>query len=334
MSKADVPENISEEYYQISMPILSSFPKYRPPLDLFRFNEKICNLVPYSQKGDRLSNDQVEEIHALCDEGNIFVSRTDHPIYSQHIIKQLDLVLVDQNLKEGEVADICVKALEMRMNDFIEQPVKPVYDLLYTDLMVATEYLWNDLHRLKLFVRRVSLGDFTLARHSLNCLWLGLWLWANRKTEEKLTRKTFDRAAVALLLHDIGMSKLPSFILKKTTTLKPEEWEKIPHHPLIGYKILHKLDITFDEAKQATLEHHERLDGSGYPQKSKNISTFGQMVAVVDSFSAMIQKRSHATPKTPEEAARELSADKSHYDLYFSGQLLSAIVMGQINFKH
>ena len=47
----DVPMNINEEYYQISGEILSSFPKFRPPVDLFRFREDIAVLAPYCVKG-------------------------------------------------------------------------------------------------------------------------------------------------------------------------------------------------------------------------------------------------------------------------------------------
>ena len=115
VKKSTIPDNISEEYYQINQAILASFPKYRPPLDLFRLKEEIGQLQVYSKKGTRLTNEQVEEIHALCAEGDLFVSRADHPIYSQHIVKQLDLVLVDQDLKDGEVADIILRACVWRI---------------------------------------------------------------------------------------------------------------------------------------------------------------------------------------------------------------------------
>ena len=329
MSKAAVPENISEEYYQISPVILESFPTYRPPLDLFRLNEAIVQLVPYSRKGDRLSNEQVEEIHTLCTEGNLFVSRSDHPIYSKHIFKQLDLVLVDQNLKEAEVADISLAALDIRLNDFFAQPVKPVFDVLYTDLMVVTEYIWQDRHRLKLFVRRLWRGEYALSRHSLNCFSLGLWLFVEDKGAE-LKRKDLDQAAEALLLHDVGMSKVPVFITGKTSPLKPDEKEKIPPHTLMGYKIMHKLDQTFDAMRQAALEHHERLDGSGYPQHSKEQSSFGRLVAVVDAFSAMIQSRPYGEAKPPEAAARELTAERTRFDSQWTGKILSALITGAI----
>ena len=325
MAAVAVPENISEEYYQISEAILESFPKYRPPLDFFVFKEEIAQLVTYSRKGDRLSNEQVEETRRLCSEGDLFVSRSDHPVYSQHIVKQLDLVLVDQNLKETEVADICLRALELRLTDFFDQPVKPLFDLLYSDVQVVTEYLWLDMHRLRLFMRRLHRGDYSLQHHSINTFCVGLWLFVETKTEE-LRRKDFDQAAMALLLHDVGMAKIPTFILGKTTPLKPDEKEKIPPHTLLGYKIVHKLDQTFDAMRQAALEHHERLDGSGYPQHSKDISGFGRLVAVADAFSAMIQTRPYSAAKDLLSAAKELAGERTRFDLSYSGKLLAAFV--------
>ncbi|UZP67285.1 HD domain-containing protein [Desulfovibrio mangrovi] len=308
-----IPDAIQEEYYQIAKPILESFPKYRPPVDLFEFKESIARLQPYSKKGARLTNEQVEAVHSLCEDGNLFVSRADHPIYSKHIIKQLDLVLVDQNLKQGEIADVFMQALALRVNEFAEQPVMPVFEQLYQDVMVFTEFIFQDRHRIKLFMRRLN-REHNLASHAVNTLAVGLWLFYAARSEYR--RRDLDKAALALLLHDIGMCKVPPFILAKTTPLKMDEKEKLTPHPIVGAKIMHKLGFAFDEMKQATLEHHERLDGSGYPQKLKGetISKFGRLVAVADSFSAMICSRPYAAGTEPAEAARKLAEDKKRYD--------------------
>ena len=323
--KTTIPNNVSEEYYQLSPSIMESFPKYRPPIDLFIFKEDVGHLELLFRKGARLSNEQVEEVNRLCAEGDLFVSRTDHPIYSQHIVKQLDLVLVDKNLKENEVADIIQRALAMRLDAFFDQPVKPVFEPLYNDLMVFTEYLSADPHRIKLFMRRIN-KEYTLINHSLNTLWVGLWLLLNVKSPEEITRKLINNCALGLLMHDIGMSKVPQFITGKGGALKPEEKDKIPTHPLVGFKIAQKMDMDFDEVRQATVEHHERLDGSGYPQKAKSgtISRIGRLAGVADSFCAMISNRPYAPGKEFLQAAQELTSDKNRYDSAFSSNLAAA----------
>lgn len=327
--KAAIPDNIAEDYYQISTEILSSFPKYRPPVDLFQFRADIAQLYPYSRKGVRLSNEQVEEVQNLCDAGNLFVSRADHPIYSEHIVKQVDLVLLDGNLKESECADIFIRALHMRLAAFIEQPVRPVFESLYTDLMVFTEFLWQDKHRIKLFMRRLR-DEYSVANHSLNTLFVGLWLFIYTFTGDSFKRRHLDRAALGFVLHDIGMSRIPAFIRDKIQPLKGEEKDKILLHPLAGLKMLQKLNLGFDELNQAIMEHHERLDGTGYPTRSKDeqISRFGKLCAVADSFSAMITTRPYAASKDPRVASAELAADKARYDSRFTTPLANAYLTG------
>lgn len=321
---------ISEDYYQISEPVLSSFPKYRLPLDLYLLQEDVVQLALYSKKDSRLSNEQVEAIPSLIQAGLIFVSRKDHPVYSKHIVKQLDLVLLDDNLKEAEIADIFLQALTSRLEEFFEQPVKPVFERLHQDAMVLTEYLWADKHRIKLFMRRLFKGDYTLARHTLNTLAVGLWIFMHQKGGA-LTRPELDNHTLGFLLHDVGMSKVPSFILNKTTQLTPDDRDKIHKHVLVGAQVAHKLDLLQTDIKAACLEHHERLDGSGYSQKLKadRMTRMGLLCAVADSFAAMIQNRPYAPAKEPLQAAKELMEDASRYEKQYSASLYTALVTGE-----
>ncbi|MCG8529263.1 MAG: HD domain-containing protein [Desulfovibrionales bacterium] len=322
-------DNFREAYYQIAKSILESFPKYRPPLDLFVYKDESATLETYCRKGQRLSNEQVEEVHSLCDQGSLFVARADHAVYFKHIIKQLDLVLVDENLKDTEVAEVVIQALTIRLGEFYDQPVRAVFEVLYKDVMVLTEFLHQDRFRIKLFMRRLATGDHTLASHSMNTAIAGLWLFFETRNEYK--RRDLDKATLALLLHDIGMTKVPAFILNKTGVLNREERIKIAEHALNGGKIVHKLGFAFDEMVQAIMMHHERLDGSGYPNKLKGEDTgwFGRLTAVADSFSAMISKRTYAESMEPAAAALSLQKDEKRYDSKYTMILNAAYATNQ-----
>lgn len=322
-SKAKTRNNVKEEYYQISPEILSSFSKYRPPVDLFKFTEAISTLEPYSRKGQRISNAQVEELQKLCEEGILFVSRSDHSIYSEHIVMQLDLVLQDANLKEGEIANICNKALTLKFENFMQQPLRANYDILYKDLMVFTEFIAQDKHRIKLFIRRIN-REYSLVNHSLNCLSIGLWLWM--ETTPEYRREDLNKVAIALFLHDMGMCKVPPFIIAKKGSLTLEEREKINGHPIVGYNIFKKINVNFSELSKATVEHHERANGEGYPRKLKGdeISKIGRITALVDSFSTMISTSMHSRPKQIIQAAGELLNDRARYDTTLAAKLYAA----------
>ncbi len=327
VKSAPVPSDINEQYYQISTEVLNSFSKYRLPIALFVFQENICVLQPYSKREQRLTNEQVDEVQRLCHEGLLFVARSDFPIYSEHIVKQLDLILQDAHLKDGEVADLCIRSITMHYTVFNESPVKINFTPLYEALMAVTEWIWQDKFRIKVFMRRIPKA-YTLANHAFNSMIVGSWLWMETAEEQQLNRRAFDRVALAFLLHDIGMAKIPPFILQRDKRLSAEERSKVNTHPALGYKIMQKLDLAFNELAYCVMEHHERMDGSGYPQgtKDKQISKLGRMCAVVDAFCSMIAERPHSPPKSLEEASKELAADTVHFDKTYTAKIMLAVV--------
>lgn len=309
--KHDIPDGLNEEYYQVSADILGSFNKYRPPLNIFTFKEDVARVIPYYKVGGRLSNDQVAELADLTSQGLVFVSREDHPVYVKHISYQLDLVLVDGNLKEKEIADIFTQALTRRLAEFFEQPVKAVFDKLWVDLMVLSEYLYSDMSRSRALVRRLH-KEHSLENHSMNSGFLGLALWAKIKEKgfaEGVKRPTFDRVLAGLFLHDLGMAKVPLFIRTKEKPLTGEERAKVNGHTKVGFEMLGKLGLRYAEMDQCVTEHHERLNGSGYPLKSVKQEFPGRLTAVADSFCAMVTKRPYAEPMSPVQAATALAQD-------------------------
>jgi putative nucleotidyltransferase with HDIG domain len=97
---------------------------------------------------------------------------------------------------------------------------------------------------------------------------------------------------IGSLLHDIGKIGIPDSILLKNGKLSVEETETIKKHPYTGINILSQVKL-LEPMKPAISEHHERLDGSGYPNhlKESQISLMGRIVAVADVFDAMTSDR-------------------------------------------
>jgi len=105
-------------------------------------------------------------------------------------------------------------------------------------------------------------------------------------------------------MHDIGKARIPKGLLDKAGKLKPEEIQQIRMHPEFGAQILVN-DGEFDyEVIDVALHHHERLDGTGYPEqlRSDEISDLVRMISVVDTFSALIDARSYKEPRSREQA--------------------------------
>ena len=137
---------------------------------------------------------------------------------------------------------------------------------------------------------------------------------------------------LGLFLHDMGMCKVPKFIRDKDKSLTTDERNKILQHSMHGVEMLSKLDIKYPELEQCVMEHHERLTGSGYPQKKsgESISQLGRLCGLVDSWCAMISKRTYAEPMDQMAAIRTLLDDKG-YDREL-GQQMQLLLMDRKKF--
>lgn len=128
---------------------------------------------------------------------------------------------------------------------------------------------------------------------------------------------------LAGLLHDIGKLLVPNDILLSTTKLSDDDFKIIKKHPLHGLKYLD--DITSERVYMGAIEHHERLNGEGYPYGVKYISTIGKIIAIADTFDAMTSNRTYQKAYAPLEALVKMEemVDLNMYDKkifnYFKG---------------
>ena len=107
--------------------------------------------------------------------------------------------------------------------------------------------------------------------------------------------------SLAGLLADCGMAKIPTKIREKKTTLTESEFLEIRKHPIYSYQMVKDLTALKNDMKHSIFQHHERLDGSGYPKgmKSNDISIFSQIIAVADVFHAMTSERLYRAQQSP-----------------------------------
>jgi putative two-component system response regulator len=108
-------------------------------------------------------------------------------------------------------------------------------------------------------------------------------------------------------LHDIGMLAIPDAVLRKPGKIAPEEFEQIKSHTIIGDSICSNLH-SLESVRPIVRHHHERLDGSGYPDRLKgnDVPLLAQIVGIVDAYDAVTTNRPYQHAQTPEEAIRML----------------------------
>lgn len=127
-----------------------------------------------------------------------------------------------------------------------------------------------------------------------------------------------DKIVRAALLHDIGKVTIPLKLLNKPSSLTEEEWKIMKDHPLNGSILLFSEE---EKIRNMVTQHHERVDGTGYPfgLKSAEIERGAKIISIVDSFDAMISKRVYNNPQQLSDVLKEiLKCSGSQFDLEYS----------------
>lgn len=157
--------------------------------------------------------------------------------------------------------------------------------------------------------------DYTYI-HSINVSLYSMLIakWLN--LDDNTTRDLVKSA----ILHDIGKAKVPDMILNKPGELTEEEFIVMKNHPQYGYDLCKDMSDINENIKQGILSHHEKMDGSGYPNglKGDEISLFPRIIAICDIYDAITSKRVYKNKITPFETfeeMRKIGYDKLDLDI-------------------
>ena len=182
---------------------------------------------------------------------------------------------------------------------FKEVPISQMKDLADSTIKLLLSF-----NSLFIFLHLISNKDDYTFRHSLNVAVIagiiGKWLFISDHQLRDLV--------LAGLLHDIGKTAIPLTILNKPGKLTSQEMDLMKQHSMLGYELIAQESEISTPVKEAILQHHERLDGSGYPQNlsQNDISRIASIIAVADTYDAMTSHRIYRNALTPFLVMEEL----------------------------
>jgi PAS domain S-box-containing protein/putative nucleotidyltransferase with HDIG domain len=268
-------------------------------------NEAICRMLGY--KSNELASLSVMEIHpqeALA-----------------HVLKQFELqsqgkITLSKDLpvkrKDGSIfyADVNAKPVKLGGKEYL---AKMFHDT--TERKRAEEQLSQSVEMLRATLEKtvnalssaVAKRDPYTAGHQLRVTQLACAL----ALEMGMPGEQVDGIRIAALLHDIGKISVPSEILSKPTKLTDAEFGIIKTHSQTGYDILKDIDFPWPVAK-VVLQHHERLNGSGYPDglKGDDILLAARILAVADVVEAMSSHRPYRPARGLDPALNEIESNR------------------------
>lgn len=205
------------------------------------------------------------------------------PFFVADLIKSIEYVDKKRSLDKQKREMLA--ALELRINEKTEE-LRKIYFSVLSSLAQAMEKKDTGTYG---HCRRVSFCSRLIAA----ALDLG--------------EKERDDLKAAAMLHDIGKIGISDFILGKKGTLNDAEVEVIKNHPQKGIEILKPLK-QFESILPAILHHHESYDGSGYPSglSGEDIPLLARIIAVADTYDAILSMRPYRAAASHDEAIREL----------------------------
>ncbi|HVF17658.1 MAG TPA: HD-GYP domain-containing protein [Steroidobacteraceae bacterium] len=159
---------------------------------------------------------------------------------------------------------------------------------------------------------RLKLADEYTYMHSVSVCALMVSLGRQLGLDDGLCRD----AGMAGLLHDLGKAAMPQDIINKPGKLTDEEFTIIKSHPVKGHEMLLASGVDNERVLDVARHHHERIDGSGYPDKlaAENISMIARMSAVCDVYDAITSDRPYKAGWDPAESVAKMASWQGHFD--------------------
>ncbi len=150
---------------------------------------------------------------------------------------------------------------------------------------------------------------YTPPTHSLNVGLYGLALAMEHFDQRRPT--DWVELALALFLHDIGKTKVRPETLEKSGPLDQTDWREIKQHPGYGQRILETLKVATTESSAVVLQHHERMDGLGYPYAlaGRQIHPYARICSIADAFDALTTQRTFRSALNPFDTLRVMKEE-------------------------
>jgi len=222
---------------------------------------------------------------------DVYVLAKDHPQYEIDTQEYLTKLIYDKTISAQLKSEIIHEMASDTMNELFQGALTTKKIERTSELVTDTiNLILNDKVAVKAMMGVTSYDYYTYT-HCVNVAIYSLGF----ASYLKLSKEELYRIGMAAMLHDLGKKDVPNEIVNKNGRLSDEEFELMKNHPTYGVKILKKISSLEQEILDIIEQHHEKLDGTGYPYglTAEKITYLSQIVAICDIFDALTTKRSY-----------------------------------------
>ena len=244
----------------------------------------------------------------------IFVRMDDYHAFTHYLHNPPDHVFHSESASKDERVNALLDLADQTVVDFFTKV--PLADVSVEKTKAIIKRMLSSLAKdpnlLGQLMRMVQHHEFILG-HSISVSIIAMLIARGAKNANE---KTLELCGLGGFLHDIGKTQISSDIVAKYSDMTPEQWKEMRHHPLLGVKMLEQCQNVSDEVKLIILQHHEQPGGSGYPSGLRGPKLFypSKIVAIADTFAAMISPQANRRTYTPEQAIQEMGQEPGKYD--------------------
>lgn len=293
--------------------------------DLYEANEDKEGVELFLEKDMEIDEDYKNKI---SESRPLYILSTQREHYDDYCALHLRTIAQNQTISFEVKSSVLYKKAEKVMNGLFANPealgnaelIKEIVD----DMLFS---ILDDAFTVESMMK-IAAHDYYTHTHSMNvsiyALSLGKFLG--------LEGDDLHDLGESAVLHDLGKSKVKTEILNKDGKLNSSEFEEMMNHPAWGHEIALKLGITNKRILSGIRHHHEKMDGTGYPDSlmGKRISLYARIIAICDVFDALTTKRSYKDPMTSFNAFKLIKNQmQGHLDM----QLVDSMIK-LLNEKH
>lgn len=260
---------------------------------------------------------EAEDRDRLIEQGieYVYIPVAQHEAFNRSIQLRLNALFADESLTAAArrklVGDVCTKLIDDVMQSSSPESMGSLAAVSQTLVRLTNK----DTDAFAALLE-MSGHDFYTTTHMMN-VGIGCALLAQRVGKDEFV----DQMMFAGFVHDIGKREVDPTILNKEGKLTDAEFEAIKRHPAAGVAILRKREGIHPTAIEATRDHHERLDGKGYPRgiSDEEIGKPARICSIVDVYDALTSARPYRDPVSWEDTLRIMQDGRGKQ---FDGRLL------------